>query len=59
MVEMGLNRGDIVLLQGRLRHETVCVVVPDDSINKNSVMVNSYAMYNLNAKPFERIKLVN
>ena len=50
-------RGDVLLLQGSLKNETVAVALPDDSIDPCHIKLNKCAMTNLEASPAEKIRL--
>merc|ERR1712156_1319079 len=47
MDELGLFRGDTVLLKGKRRKETVCIVLPDDTISNEKIRVNKVVRNNL------------
>ena len=40
MDELGLFRGDTVLLKGKKRKETVCIVLSDDNLNNEKIRMN-------------------
>merc|ERR1712156_643980 len=47
MDELELFRGDSVLLKGKKRKETVCIVLPDDTISDEKIRVNKVVRNNL------------
>merc|ERR1712156_317602 len=50
MDELGLFRGDTVLLKGKRRKETVCIVLPDDTISDEKIRVNKVVRNNLRVR---------
>lgn len=51
MAELGMNRGDYVLLTGRFHRETVCVVNPDDTLDrKEAIRCNKYTRNNVHVR---------
>jgi len=48
--EMGLFRGDTVLIKGKRRKDTVCIIMADDSCEKEKIKINSVVRNNLHVK---------
>ena len=44
MDELELFRGDSVLLKGKKRKETVCIVLSDDSVSTDRIRMNRYEL---------------
>ena len=44
MDELELFRGDSVLLKGKKRKETVCIVLSDDTVSSERVRMNRYCI---------------
>ena len=42
MDELELFRGDSVLLKGKKRKETVCIVLSDDTVSSDRIRMNRY-----------------
>ena len=47
MDELELFRGDSVLLKGKKRKETVCIVLSDDTISNDRIRMNRYYFLDL------------
>jgi len=45
--ELQLFRGDTVLLKGKRRRETVCIVLSDDSVSDDKIRINRCVRNNL------------
>merc|ERR1719159_765181 len=50
MEELNLFRGDNVLLKGKKRKDTVCIVLADDGLDENKVRLNKVVRKNLRVK---------
>lgn len=50
MDELQLFRGDTVLLKGKRRKETVCIVLSDDSCNDEKIRMNRIVRNNLRVR---------
>ena len=50
MDELQLFRGDTVLLKGKRRKETVCIVLSDDNIPNEKIRMNRVVRQNLRAR---------
>jgi len=50
MEELELFKGDTVLLKGKKNHSTVCIILPDDTIDDNSIRLNKGVRKNLRVK---------
>jgi transitional endoplasmic reticulum ATPase len=50
MDELQLFRGDTVLLKGKRRKETVCIVLSDDSVSNEKIRVNRCIRNNLRVR---------
>lgn len=48
--ELGLFRGDTVLLKGKKRRETVCVVLPEDNCPNEKILMNRGVRNNLRVR---------
>lgn len=47
MDELGLFRGDTVMLRGKKRRETVCIVLSDDTCPNEKILMNKVVRHNL------------
>ena len=47
MDELELFRGDSVLLKGKKRKETVCIVLSDDTVSSDRIRMNRYVRFYL------------
>jgi len=50
MDELGLFRGDTVLLKGKKRKETVCIVLSDDTVSNEKIRMNRVVRNNLRVR---------
>lgn len=50
MDELGLFRGDAILLKGKKRKETVCVALPDESCSNEKIKMNRVVRNNLRVR---------
>jgi transitional endoplasmic reticulum ATPase len=50
MDELQLFRGDTVLLKGKKRRETVCIVLSDDTASDNYIRMNRVVRQNLRVR---------
>lgn len=50
MDELGLFRGDTVILKGKKRRETVCIVLADESCHNEKIMMNRVVRHNLRVR---------
>ena len=51
MEELQLFRGDTVLLKGKKHHETVCIVLADETVDNGSIRMNKVI------RAFKKIKI--
>ena len=49
-IELGLFRGDYVLVKGKKRHETVCIGIIDDKTDDTKIRMNKVIRSNLRVK---------
>ena len=47
MDELQLFRGDTVLLKGKRRRETICIVLSDDTMSNDRIRINRCVRNNL------------
>eukprot|EP01104_Vermistella_antarctica_P014128 TRINITY_DN43_c0_g1_i1.p1 TRINITY_DN43_c0_g1~~TRINITY_DN43_c0_g1_i1.p1 ORF type:complete len:858 (+),score=322.55 TRINITY_DN43_c0_g1_i1:96-2576(+) len=50
MDELGMFRGDTVLLKGKKRKDTVCIVLTDDTCDENKIRMNKTVRKNLRVR---------
>ena len=50
MDELQLFRGDTVLLKGKRRRETVCIVLSDDTVSDDKIRINRCVRTNLRVR---------
>ena len=50
MDELSLFRGDTVLLKGKKRKETVCIVLSDDTVSNEKIRMNRVVRNNLRVR---------
>ena len=50
MEELQLFRGDTVLLKGKKRKDTVCIVLADDTVEENKIRINKVIRKNLRVR---------
>ena len=50
MEELDLFKGDTVLLKGKKKRSTVCIILPDDTTDDNSIRLNKGVRNNLRVK---------
>ena len=50
MDELQLFRGDTVLLKGKRRRETVCIVLSDDTVSDDKIRINRCVRSNLRVR---------
>lgn len=50
MDELQLFRGDTVLLKGKRRKETVCIVLSDDTVTDDKIRINRCVRNNLRVR---------
>jgi transitional endoplasmic reticulum ATPase len=50
MDELGLFRGDTIMLKGKKRRETVCIVLSDDSCANEKILMNRVVRHNLRVR---------
>ena len=50
MDELQLFRGDTVLLKGKRRKETVCLVLSDDTVTEDKIRINRCVRNNLRVR---------
>ena len=56
MDELELFRGDSVLLKGKKRKETVCIVLSDDTVSSDRIRMNRYVRLQLECMRFTIVK---
>ena len=56
MDELELFRGDSVLLKGKKRKETVCIVLSDDTVSSDRIRMNRYVRLHLECMSFTIVK---
>lgn len=59
MDELGIFRGDTVILKGKKRRETVCIVLNDESCPNEKIMMNRVVRHNLQVRLGDIIRRVN
>ncbi len=50
MDELQLFRGDTVLLKGKRRRDTVCIVLSDDTVSNDKIRINRCVRNNLRVR---------
>lgn len=50
MDELNLFRGDNVILKGKKRRETVCIVLSDDNCPNEKILLNKVVRHNLRVR---------
>ncbi|CAL4972983.1 unnamed protein product [Urochloa decumbens] len=50
MEELSIYRGDIVLLKGKRRRDTVCMALPDEECGESKIRINKVARSNLRVR---------
>ncbi|XP_047074132.1 cell division cycle protein 48 homolog [Lolium rigidum] len=50
MDELSIFKGDLVLLKGKRRRATVCIVIPDDTCEEHKLRINKVARSNLRVR---------
>lgn len=50
MDELGLFRGDTVILKGKKRRETVCIVLYDEACSNEKILLNKVVRHNLRVR---------
>ena len=50
MEELQIFRGDTVLLRGKMRHDTVCVVLADQDLDEGKIRLNKVVRKNLRVR---------
>ena len=58
MDELQLFRGDTVLLKGKRRKETVCLVLSDDTVPQDKIRMNRCVRNNLRVRLGDIVRLV-
>lgn len=59
MAELGLFRGDTVLLKGKRGKETVCIVLADETVDNGSIRMNKVVRKNLRVRLSDLVTLTN
>lgn len=59
MDELQLFRGDTVLLKGKKRKETVCIVLSDDSVSNEKIRVNRCVRNNLRVRLGDIVRYID
>ncbi|XP_049848480.1 transitional endoplasmic reticulum ATPase-like [Schistocerca gregaria] len=50
MEEIGLYRGETVLIRGKLRRDTVCIALPSDNVERGKIRMNKIVRTNLRVR---------
>ncbi len=50
MDELQLFRGDTVILKGKKRRDTVCIVLADDTVSDDKIRINRVVRNNLRVR---------
>jgi transitional endoplasmic reticulum ATPase len=50
MEELGLFRGDTVLIKGKKKHDTICIAIADEQTDDNKIRINKVVRKNLRIK---------
>ena len=58
MDELQLFRGDTVLLKGKRRKDTVCIVLSDDTVGNDKIRINRCVRNNLRVRLGDVVRLV-
>ena len=58
MDELQLFRGDTVLLKGKRRRETVCIVLSDDTVTDDKIRINRCVRNNLRVRLGDIVRYV-
>ena len=58
MDELQLFRGDTVLLKGKRRKETVCIVLSDDTVSDEKIRINRCVRNNLRVRLGDIVRFV-
>lgn len=58
MDELQLFRGDTVLLKGKRRKETVCIVLSDDTVTDDKIRINRCVRNNLRVRLGDIVRFV-
>lgn len=58
MDELGLFRGDSVLLRGKKRHETVCIAMAEDSCPNEKILMTRVVRHNLRVRLADIVRWV-
>ena len=58
MDELQLFRGDTVLLKGKRRRETVCIVLSDDNVPNEKIRMNRVVRQNLRVRLADIVRCV-
>lgn len=59
VAELQLYRGDCVLIKGKRRHDTLCIVIPEPTCNDNKIRMNKVVRNNLRVKLGDIVSLHN
>lgn len=59
MDELQLFRGDTVLLKGKKRKETVCIVLSDDLVSNEKIRVNRCVRNNLRVRLGDIVRYID
>jgi len=59
MEELELFRGDTVLIKGKRRRDTVCIVLADETVDEGSVRMNKVVRSNLRVRLSDVVSIVN
>jgi len=58
MDELQLFRGDTVLMKGKRRKETVCIVLSDDTVSDDKIRINRCVRNNLRVRLGDIVRYV-
>ena len=59
MDELQLFRGDSVLLKGKRRKETVCIILSEEGLSDEKIRINRIVRNNLRVRLGDIVRLVN
>ncbi|CAF1306718.1 unnamed protein product [Adineta steineri] len=57
MDELLLFRGDTVMVKGKKRHETICIVLADDNCSNERIRMNHVVRNNLRVRPGDTVSV--
>jgi transitional endoplasmic reticulum ATPase len=57
--ELELFRGDTILIKGKRKKDTICIVLPDDDLSDDSIRMNKCVRHNLRVKLGDIVSIHN